>query len=194
MKQITCDNVINLTKENFMNHSKDKVFIEIDFYESTLFVFITKMYKIVKIYNKDLIYIINLYDFCPILSCAYVKSNFLKTNIKRQIKIINKKRDFSVMYRNKVMFRSSYYKCKMLMNNIKAFYFSYILNLPIFAYIDNKKKELNLIIGKIKSLQIKNKEDVMIEQILHINFSESFDINIDKKFVYHLFVLYYLKQ
>jgi hypothetical protein len=34
----------------------------------------------------------------------------------------------------------------------------------------------------------------MIEQILHINFSESFDINIDKKFVYNLFVLYYLKQ
>ena len=31
MKQITCDNVINLTKENFMNHSKDKVFIEISF-------------------------------------------------------------------------------------------------------------------------------------------------------------------
>ena len=194
MKQITFDNVINLTKENFMNHRKDKVFIEIDFYESTLFVFITKMYKIVKIYNKDSIYIINLYDFCPILSCAYVKSNFLRTNIKWQIKIINKKRDFSVMYRNKVMFRSSYYKCKMLMNNIKAFYFSYILNLPIFSYIDNKKKELNLIIDKMKSLKIKKKEDVMIEQILHIKFSESFDINIDKKFVYNLFVLYYLKQ
>ena len=173
MKQITFDNVINLTKENFMNHRKDKVFIEIDFYESTLFVFITKMYKIVKIYNKDSIYIINLYDFCPILSCAYVKSNFLRTNIKWQIKIINKKRDFSVMYRNKVMFRSSYYKCKMLMNNIKAFYFSYILNLPIFSYIDNKKKELNLIIDKMKSL--KNYDYTSFANNMCLNFCLNLD-------------------
>ena len=194
MKLMTFDNVINLTTENFINHSNDKAFIEEDFYESKLFVFITKNYKLVKICNNDFIYIINLYDFCPILVCAYLNLNFLKINMKKHMQIINKKRDFSLSYKHTVIFRSSYYKCKMLMNTIKPFYFSYILNLPSFSHIDDKKKELNRILDKIKSLKMKVKEEAKIKQILDINFSESFYINIDKKLFHNLLVLYYLKQ
>ena len=41
---------------------------------------------------------------------------------------------------------------------------------------------------------MKVKEEAKIKQILDINFSESFYINIDKKLFHNLLVLYYLKQ
>ena len=44
--------IINFTKDNYLNHKKDKIFFETCIHNAKLHLFITKMYKLVKIINK----------------------------------------------------------------------------------------------------------------------------------------------
>jgi hypothetical protein len=194
MNHLPNTNVINLTEENFMNHKNDKIHFKIDLYKSKVYIFITKMYKIVKIYNNECIYIVNLYDFCPILASAYVQSSYLKMHNKNKIKILNKRRDFSVLYNSKLMFQSSYYKCKILMNNIKSIYFSHILNLKSIAHINNKKNELKLILDKMKHIEMKKNVDTFISEIIKSKLLENFDIEVNNKLMYNLIIYYYFKK
>ena len=66
----------NFTFENFINHKNDKIFKEYKCENSNLYIYITKMYKIVKIDTKDIIYIIYLNNFFEIIISSYLRHNF----------------------------------------------------------------------------------------------------------------------
>lgn len=188
------DNVINLTYGNFINHKNDKIFFQTEFFTSKLFIFITKMYKIVKIYNNNLIYILDLYDFCAILASGYRKINFLSFPIKKLICIINNKRDFSLFYKKNEVFKLPYYKSKVLINTIKQFYFSYIINKSNLAHIINKKIEVNSIIHCIKEIEKRNCKTIMLKKVMKKSFFNTFNCKCDSNLMNHCLVYYYLDK
>ena len=59
--------IINLTKEYFLNHKNDKVYKKYVSFNSTINVYVTKSYKIIRIDSEYSSIIINICDFCEIL-------------------------------------------------------------------------------------------------------------------------------
>ena len=144
--------IINFTKDNYLNHKKDKIFFQTFIDTAKLYLFITKTYKIVKIFNNEIYYIFDLYDFCQILIHGYFKNVYFNSKLNFKIKLINEKRHFTICYKNdnKQNLNLTNIKCKMLMNEFKQFYFSFILNNKSLYHIENKKKEIKFIINCIK--------------------------------------------
>ena len=92
--------IINFTKDNYLNHKNDKkrfqTFIDI----AKFYLFITKTYKIVKIFNNEIYYIFDLYDFCQILIHCYFRNVHFDSKFNLKIKLVNKKRHFTICYKN----------------------------------------------------------------------------------------------
>ena len=86
--------IINFTKDNYLNHKKDKNFFQTFIDTAKLYLFITKTYKIVKIFNNEIYYIFDLYDFCQILIHGYFKNVYFDSKLNLKIKLINKKKAF----------------------------------------------------------------------------------------------------
>ena len=144
--------IINFTDDNYLNHKKDKIFFQTYIDTSKLDLFITKTYKIVKIFNNEIYYIFDLYDFCQILIHGYYKNVHFNSKLNSKIKVINKKRHFTICYKNdnKEILNLTNIKCKMLMNQFKQFYLSFIFNNNNLSHIENKKKEIKFIMNCIK--------------------------------------------
>ena len=148
--------IINFTDDNYLNHKKDKIFFQTYIDNCKLDLFITKTYKIVKIFNNEIYYIFDLYDFCQILIHGYYKNVHFNSKLNSKIKVINKKRHFTICYKNdnKEILNLTNIKCKMLMNQFKQFYLSFIFNNNNLSHIENKKKEIKFIMNCIKKKKI----------------------------------------
>ena len=148
--------IINFTDDNYLNHKKDKKNFQTYIETSKLDLFITKTYKIVKIFNNEIYYIFDLYDFCQILIHGYYKNVHFNSKLNFKIKVINKKRHFTICYKNdnKEILNLTNIKCKMLMNQFKQFYLSFIFNNNNLSHIENKKKEIKFIMNCIKKKKI----------------------------------------
>ena len=148
--------IINFTKDNYLNHKKDKIFFQTFIDTAKLYLFITKTYKIVKIFNNEIYYIFDLYDFCHILIKGYFKNVYFNSKMNFKIKLINKKRHFTIYYKNedKEILNLTNIKCKILMNEFKQFYLSLIFNNKNLSHIENKKKEIKFVMDCIKKKKI----------------------------------------
>ena len=94
--------IINFTKDNYLNHKKDKIFFETCIDNAKLYLFITKMYKLVKIINNEICYIFDLFEFCQILIHGYFKNISFNSKLNYKIKLINNKRHFTIYYKNEI--------------------------------------------------------------------------------------------
>ena len=168
--------IINFTKDNYLNHKKDKIFFQTFIDTAKLYLFITKTYKIVKIFNNEIYYIFDLYDFCQILIHGYFKNVYFDSKLNLKIKLINKKRHFTICYNNdnNEILNLTNIKCKMLMNEFKQFYLSFIFNSNNLSHIENKKKEIKFIMNCIKKKENKNCHKNFIKSICNKTFFEPF--------------------
>ena len=151
------------------------------------------MYKIVKVYSIDTIYVIDLYDFCAILVCGYTQDKSLKLPLNNKISLINKRRDFSLFYKGNDIIKLPYIKCKLIMKKLKPFYFSYIMNHSNFEHIDNKKKELNIIMIHINKYVGTDVKMLLNEKMKKCTFND-FHFKCDSNIIKHLSIYYYLQK
>ena len=188
--------IINFTKDNFLNHKKDKIFFQTFIYNAKLYLYITKTYKIVKILNNEIYYIFDLYDFCHILIKGYFKNVYFNSKINFKIKLINKKRHFTICYKNdnNEILNLTNIKCKMLMNEFKQFYLSFIFNSNNLSHIENKKKEIKFIMNCIKKKENNNCHTNFITSICNKKFFEPFLLNYDIVIARHILYYYYLQK
>ena len=70
--------LFNLTKEKYFNHKNDKIYYNDSFLSNKIFIYVTKVYKIVKVENNEFKFILNLNEFFEIISIGYLESYFLK--------------------------------------------------------------------------------------------------------------------
>ena len=188
--------IINFTKDNFLNHKKDKNFFQTFIYNAKLYLYITKTYKIVKILNNEIYYIFDLYDFCHILIKGYFKNVYFNSKMNFKIKLINKKRHFTICYNNdnNEILNLTNIKCKMLMKEFKQFYLSFIFNSNNLSHIENKKKEIKFIMNCIKKKENKNCHKNFIKSICNKTFFEPFLLNYDIIIARHILYYYYLQK
>ena len=173
--------IINFTKDNYLNHKKDTIFFQTFIDTAKLYLFITKTYKIVKIFNNEIYYIFDLYDFCQILIHGYFKNVYFDSKLNLKIKLINKKRHFTICYKNdhKEILNLTNLKCKMLMNEFKQFYLSFIFNNNNLSHIENKKKEIKFVMDCIKKKENNNYNKNFIKSICKKTFFKPFLLNYD---------------
>ena len=188
--------IINFTKDNYLNHKKDKIFFETFIENAKLYLFITKSYKIVRIFNNEIYYIFDLYDFCQILIHGYFKNVCFNSKLNFKIKLINKTRHFTICYKNdnKQILNLTNIKCKMLMNVFKQFYLSFIFNNKNLSHVENKKKEINFVINSIKKKEKNNYNKNFIKSICNKTFFQPFLLNYDLIIARHIVYYYYLQK
>ena len=188
--------IINFTKDNYLNHKNDKIFFQTFIESAKLYLFITKTYKIVKIFNNEIYYIFDLYDFCQILIHGYFKNVHFDSKLNFKIKLFNKKRNFTICYKNdnKEILNLTNIKCKMLMNQFKQFYLSFILNNHNLSHIENKKEETKFVMNCIKKKENKHYNKNFIKSICNKTFFKPFLVNYDIIFAKHILYYYYLQK
>ena len=188
--------IINFTDDNYLNHKKDKIFFQTYIDNCKLDLFITKTYKIVKIFNNEIYYIFDLYDFCQILIHGYYKNVHFNSKLNFKIKVINKKRHFTICYKNdnKEILNLTNIKCKMLMNQFKQFYLSFIFNNNNLSHIENKKKEIKFIMNCIKKKENNKNNEEFIKSICNKSFFKPFLLNYDIIIAKHILYYYYLQK
>ena len=188
--------IINFTKDNYLNHKKDKKFFQTFIDTAKLYLFITKTYKIVKIFNNEIYYIFDLYDFCQILIHGYFKNVYFDSKLNLKIKLINKKRHFTICYKNdhKEILNLTNLKCKMLMNEFKQFYLSFIFNNNNLSHIENKKKEIKFVMDCIKKKENNNQNKNFIKLICNKTFFKPFLLNYDIIIARHILYYYFLQK
>ena len=188
--------IINFTKDNYLNHKKDKIFFETCIDNAKLYLFITKMYKLVKIINNEICYIFDLFEFCQILIHGYFKNVSFNSKLNYKIKLINKKRHFTIYYKNenKQILNLKFIECKMLMKEFKQFYLSFIFNSKNLAHIENKKEEIKHIINSIKREENNKDNKKFIKSICNKFFLKHFLLNYDLIIARHILYYYYLQK
>ena len=186
----------NFTFENFINHKNDKIFKEYKCENSNLYIYITKMYKIVKIDTKDIIYIIYLNNFFEIIISSYLRNNFsIFSDNSKKIKIKKNKKNFFVLYNEDNLFDFTYLKSKIIINEIKHLYKSNIINSIYFCHIENKKNELNIIFKQFDNYLNKNTNKLFLI-LKNKNFINNINtsIKLSKIICIKLIYLYYSYQ
>lgn len=188
--------IINLTPEYFLNHKNDLLFNEYHCLSSLLLVYVTKMYKLVRIENDNETFILNLSDFIEILLSIYLKSFYLKKMIKKKkIVIFTKIRTVEVYYNKVCLIEINYSKIKVILNDLNHLYMSHVINHQKFIHIDNKKKEITYIFDHFKNIQKRNNNDTFIHLILkNKNEIEHSTIILNKNLLIKLINLYFLKS
>ena len=188
--------IINFTKDNYLNHKKDKIFFETCIDNAKLYLFITKMYKLVKIINNEICYIFDLFEFCQILIHGYFKNVSFNSKLNYKIKLINNKRHFTIYFKNenKESLNLKCIKCKMLMKEFKQFYLSFIFNNKNLAHIENKKEEIKHIINSIKREENNKDNKKFIKSICNKFFFKHFLLNYDLIIARHILYYYYLQK
>ena len=153
--------IINLTVERFINHKNDKILKEYKCENSNINIYITKIYKIVKIETKNLIYIMYFNSFFEILLSSYLRNNLKNYSYNlKHFKIMKNIRNFVVFYKNNEIFDFSYSKSKIIINDVNYLYKSIIFNSKQLCHIENKKKELYIIFKQFDKFLLNNKTEL----------------------------------
>ena len=188
----------NFSKDNAYPNKNDKIFYEISNQTSEFKIYVTKIYKLVKIINSDE-FIFDFEDFIFILISGLSKMNMCsKFGIKKRLRFQFERIKFKIFKRKQHIFDISYKMCiTIIKSNINLFY-SYIINSKYLKHIDNKKHELNHFITN--SMQIrKNKQEfiIFIYEMFQMNtkhvFLEVFQTN-NKQFIYMVLAYVFFKQ
>ena len=188
----------NFSKDNAYPNKNDKIFYEISNQTSEFKIYVTKIYKLVKIINSDE-FIFDFEDFIFILISGLSKMNMCsKFGIKKRLRFQFERIKFKIFKRKQHIFDISYKMCiTIIKSNINLFY-SYIINSKYLKHIDNKKMELNHFINNnIKPKKHKQQFIIFIHEMFQINtinmFSEVFQTN-NKTFIYTVLAYIYFKH
>ena len=154
MKTDTMEIIHNFSKENFLNHPKDKILFEYDISRNlmNIKVYVTKSYKLVRITKDKNIFILDFIDFYKLITCCFFnKCNFLQRN-NRLFQIKRDNRNLCVYYKNDFIFTMCN-STKHMIKDLYHIYRSIIINLKIFDHIVDKKKELSNIFAYMKKYE-----------------------------------------
>ena len=191
--------LFNLTKEKYFNHKNDKIYYNDSFLSNKIFIYVTKVYKIVKVENNEFKFILNLNEFFEIISIGYLESYLKKKKILRKcLTFIWKRNSFLVKYKKLLFFNCPYKKAKTILDTINCFYYSYILNLNQLLFIDNRKEELNNLFVYLERNNNVNNFDNFLKKItenkIHLEmFNRCFNLT-NTLTVIRIILLYYVKN
>ena len=96
---------MNFSKKLFYTHKKDHIFYSTSVEGQSVEVFVTKIYKLVKIkYNIE--YIFDVDDFITLLASSICKKNICKKlGLKKNFKFIFKRTNFKISYKKQLYFK-----------------------------------------------------------------------------------------
>jgi hypothetical protein len=184
----------NLTSECFINHKKDKIYKKYNSFDSIISVFLTKSYRIIRIDNFNVSIIIEVIQFCELLLKSYFKHKIVYFN-KNKIKfcINHNLRTFELEENQKNVLKLNYSKCKLILKDLMDVYKSTILNSKNFMHIENKKKEIETIIKKIKILKLNS--TILNDFCLNKRFiTDNSNIIYDKFICKKLLIFYFMSK
>ena len=145
----------NLTSECFINHKKDKIYKKYNSFDSTISVFLTKSYRIIRIDSLNVCIIIDVIQFCELLLKSYFKYTIVYFNKNRiKFSINHNLRTFELEEKQKFILKLNYSKCKVILKDLMHLYKSNILNSQNFKHINNKKKEIETILNNLKICKV----------------------------------------
>ena len=186
----------NFSINEYYPHKKDTTYYEIS-YKTTIFqLYVTKIFKIVKIKDsKSNEFVFDFNIFFILLFSGICKKNLCQKFGIRNFKIKYDRIKFTLFKKNEILFEISYKKSKtFIMQNLKLLY-SYILSSKSVQHIENKRYELNQF--AIEYLQREKKETNFILHFLSLEkkniFKNVLDIK-DKQIIKYLIVYSYLKE
>ena len=91
---------MNFSKNLFYTHKKDQMFYSTYVKVQSVEVFVTKLYKLVKINDKSE-YIFDVEDFITLLASSICKKNICrKLGLKRNFNFTYKRTNFKISYKN----------------------------------------------------------------------------------------------
>lgn len=130
---------MNFSKKLFHTHKKDHIFYSTSVEGQSVEVFVTKIYKLVKIkYNIE--YIFDVEDFITLLASSICKKNICKKlGLKKNFKFIFKRTNFKIFYKNNYILNCSYTKSVQMLKSLNSLFYSFILNRKHIKHIDDKK-------------------------------------------------------
>ena len=186
----------NFSINQYYPHKKDQAYYEIS-YKSTLFqVYVTKIFKIVKIKDSMLNeFVFDFNKFFILLLSGICKKNLCHKFGIRNFKIKYDRSKFTLFTKNDILFEISYSKSKtFIINNLNILY-SYILNSKSVQHIENKRYEINQF--AIEYLKREKKETNFILHFVRLEknniFKNILDIK-DKQIIKYLIVYSYFKE
>ena len=130
---------MNFSKNLFYTHNNDYMFYSTQINGQTVEVYVTKLYKLVKLIDTSE-YILDLEDFISLMISSICKKNICrKFKLKHIFNIIYKRKSFQIFHKKNIIFNSTYEKSFEILKSINPLFYSFILNQKVIKHIDDKK-------------------------------------------------------
>lgn len=169
---------MNFSKNLFSTHKNDYIFYSTNTNGQTVEVYVTKLYKLVKLIDESE-YILDLEDFISLMISSICKKNISrKFKLKHIFNIIYKRKSFQIFYKKNIIFNSTYEKSFEILKSINPLFYSFIINQKVIKHIDDKKSFILNLSSNI--LDYSNLKDNFY------NFLSKIDQNIDCFFIHEM--------
>ena len=186
---------MNFSKNLFYTHKKDHMFYSTYVEGQSVEVFVTKLYKLVKINDKSE-YIFDVEDFITLLASSICKTNICrKLGLKRNFNFTYKRTNFKISYKNNCILKCSYTKALDMLKALNSLFYSFILNRKHIKHIDDKKTFIsNMYSYVLNNFNVNNTFDKFLFSI-ESNISELFlhEVN-NKPFILHIVTYAFIKN